>query len=217
MLLPFTLVVMAIVAWASFREGISTSVCTLLNVVLAGLVAFNFWEPIANLLDPALGGYEDIIVLIALFSLTLVVLRVATNNLANAQVQFPPQIQGIGGGVIGLFTGYLASGFLVCALQTLPWDERFLGFDPRSPSEETLRRVLPPDRIWLALMRHAGAVPFTFRTRNPNEDSPYDRYITFDGDGTFELRYLRYRRYSDTRRAILYQGEMEVELDKAPP
>ena len=31
----------------------------------------------------------------------------------------------------------------------------------------------------------------------------------FDPDGTFELRYARYRRYDDNRDAMPYKGEFE--------
>ena len=215
MLVTLTLIVMAIVAYSQFREGVFTAMTSLINVILAGLVAFNFWEPLANLLDPQLGGYEDIVVLTAIFCLTLVVLRLITNNLCNMQVQFSPLYQQIGGGVIGALTGYLLSGFLVCALETMPWHENFMDFEPRvSPEVSSMRRLFPPDRVWLALMRHAGAYGFSRHPEREDQASLYDRYITFDREGTFELRYLRFRRFGDTRPTQPYQGEFERELHK---
>ena len=44
---------MGIVAYAFWREGPLTAFAMCVNVLLAGLLAFNFWEPIADLLDPA--------------------------------------------------------------------------------------------------------------------------------------------------------------------
>jgi hypothetical protein len=221
MLLGFlTIVIMLAVAYAYLREGVFTAFVMCCNVFLAGLVAFNFWEPLANQLDPALAGYEDILCLILLFSLTLGLLRAVTNSLSRTQIDFPPAVQRGGGAIFGLAAGYLVSAFLVCVLETLPWHENFMFFEWQydSGQESPLRAVLPPDRLWLATMHRAGAYAFS-----NNEDgkpgassSLYDRYKTFDKYGTFSLRYARYRRYGDNRDAATYQGEFDREIHRRP-
>src|SRR5437588_406690 len=156
MLVFLTLVIMVGVAYAFLREGVLTAATMACNVFLAGLVAFAFWEPIAAELDPVLKGtflrgYEDSFTLVLLFCATLAALRWVCNNLANSQPNYPPLLQQVGAAVFGLVTGYLVAGFLVCVLQTLPWHERFMGFKPEV-EDAKLRRVLPPDRVWLAMM-----------------------------------------------------------------
>jgi hypothetical protein len=218
MILGFlTIVIMVAVAYAYLREGLITAVAMFFNVFLAGLVAVNFWEPLADLLDPVLGGYEDILCLMGLFCLTLGMLRAATNSLSSTQVDFPQALQRGGGVVFGLATGYLVSGFLVCALQTLPWHEEFMGFAWRyKPDENPLRSYLPPDRLWLATMRRAGAYAFSNAEDQRGAGSSfYERYKTFDKYGTFNLRYARYRRYSD-RDPYPYQGELDREIYRRP-
>ncbi len=192
-----TVLIMGGVTYAFWREGLLTALTTACNIFLAGLVAFGFWEPIAAQLGPALAdtflhGYEDAICLVTLFALTLGLLRYLTNNLANAHLEYHPLLRQGGTLVFGLLTGYLASGFLLCVLQTLPWQVNFLQFDYRvekNAGGAKTPRVLPPDHVWLALMR--GAMP------------------GFDPDATFELRYARYRRYDENREALPYQGEFE--------
>ena len=224
MLLGFiSVVIMLIVAYAYFREGLFTACTMAINVLLAGLVAFNFWEPLAALLDPMLAGsfvhgYEDAVCLILLFSLTLGFLRVITNNLASSRVDFPDWLQSAGGILFGLFTGYLASGFLLCTLQTLPWHENFMLFEPKFETgpEHLLRHVLPPDRVWLGLMHRAGAYAFS-NGEDPKAEpssSDYDRSRTFDKYGSFEYRYARYRRYGDNREPMPYLGEFDQELSR---
>jgi hypothetical protein len=226
MLLGFisVLIVLA-VGYAFLREGVFNAFVMLCNVMIAGLVAFNFWEPIADLLDPLLSGiflhgYEDAIVLVGLFCLTLGLLRVATNSLAPTEMQYHEILYRGGGFVLGMLTGYLTAGFLVCMMQTLPWHENFMGFDYKIDSNQAsagIRRVLPPDRVWLGLMYRAGAYPFA---NNPDPylesepQTPFERYLTFDKFGTFELRYARHRRYGDNREPLPYLGDFNPEISR---
>lgn len=192
MLEVFTLFIVGAVAYASIREGVLTAITTLVNVLLAGLVAYNFWEPIASELEKIfkgtfLIGFEDALVLFFLFGGTLALLRALTNNLANNEVELPAVVQQVGSGLIAAVTGYFLAGFLICTYQTLPWDEKFLGFDSTADANTPpLRRVLPPDRVWLALMYHASVNPLS-----------QERSSAFDPEGSFELRYAKLRRYKD--------------------
>src|SRR5262245_58566687 len=162
MLIVCTLAIMLAVAYLHAREGLFTAVTMLVNVLAAGMVAFNFWEPLASLFGSgALKPYADILCLTFLFCVTLVVLRTITNNLNDTQIEFPPVPQVLGGGVVGLLTGYLLSGFLICALETLPWGQHFLDFEPRSENASGLRSVMPPDRVWLAMMHRASTSSFS--------------------------------------------------------
>jgi hypothetical protein len=206
-----TILIMLILAYIYLVDGLATAFTMFCNVFLAGLIAFNFWEPLADLLEPAFArsffaGYEDALCLVILFSLTLGLLRLVTNSLSFAAIYFHPLLQNIGGAFSGLATGYLISGFLICVFQTLPWHERFMGFQPEcDPKEPGLRQVLPPDRVWLALMHRAGLGPFAWG------DKP-----TFDPEATFELRYARFRRYGDSRAPLPYHGEFDKELRRSP-
>ena len=228
MLLGFlTVVIMGVVAYAYWREGLLTACTMFLNVFLAGMVAFNFWEPIADVLDPMfatnfLHGWEDFICLAMLFCFTLGILRLTTNNLARSDLEYPPGLLRGGGVFFGLATGYLVSGFLVCVFQTVPWHQNFMGFDPdydpKAPAR-VIRAVLPPDRVWLAMMQSAGANSFSnwFTSPDPEVKEPqtrYDRAITFDKYSTFELRYKRYRRYSDQGDPLPDRGEFDRQVHR---
>jgi len=193
MLYLFTLGIMGAVAYASLREGLLTSLSNLVNVVLAGLVAFNFFEPLSGELEKMVQGtfmenFEDGLALLILFAPILGLLRVLANNLANTDLELPALLQQIGSILVSLVTGYLAAGFLICAFQTLPLSENFLGFEyMNDAATPAYRRVMPPDRVWLSMMHHLGQGPLS------QEDSK-----TFDPEGTFELRYGRLRRGKTT-------------------
>lgn len=202
MLAFFTIVIMLIVAYAFYLQGVLTAFCMLVNVFLAGLAAFNLWEPIAAEMEAVfagsfLHGFEDWICLIGLFSLVLGLLRLATNSIASTELEIQPLFQQGGAVVCGLLTGYLVAGFLACVLQTLPWQENFMTFDARvAETGGGARRFLPGDRVWLALMRRASVGPLA-----PGGERG------FDPEGSFTQRYLRHRRYSETRDPLPYGGD----------
>jgi hypothetical protein len=214
--------VIAGVAFAQYRNGLFTATVMMLEVLIAGIIAFNFWEPVALVIEPylaefnQLAGFEDAIALTAIFCLTLLGLRSLTNRINKAMIDFPPVVQQIGGPAMGLITGYLVAGFLVCMLETMPLEVKFLGFESRKTDEPGFRSFFPPDRVWLALMRHAGAYAFSWNdSPTPNAESTYDRSETFDRTGTFELRYLRYRRLGPNSQPMLkYDGELDDFMPK---
>src|SRR5262245_33561588 len=99
-----TILIMLGVAYSFWREGIFTAFIMLCNVFLAGLVAFGYWEPLANQLEPMLSGgpvqgLEDSLCLVLLFSITLGILRIVTNAIAYTDMKFQGGLLRIGGAV----------------------------------------------------------------------------------------------------------------------
>lgn len=218
----FTILIMLAVGYAYLREGLLTAFTMSCNVLLSGVIAFNFFEPLASMFEGPLSGmflqgYEDFFSLIILFCISLGLLRTICNVLSPSVMNFPLAVQRPGGFLVGLLAGYLVSGFLVCALQTLPWHENFMGFDYSSSPDGGARKILPPDRVWLAMMSRAGAYTFANEEDERGKESgttPYDRYKTFDRDATFEIRYGRYRRYDDKFQTQSYGGEFDQEVHR---
>jgi uncharacterized membrane protein required for colicin V production len=218
MLIFLTILMILIVVYSLWGEGVVTAFTMAVNIFLAGLLAFNFFEPVADYLEPMvrdtfLEGYEDFLVLLIVFCTVLGVLRLISNSIVNTQIDQYPMLQQVGTLFFAALAGYLLAGFEVCMLQTLPWDEKFMSFEaklePESKSQPG-RHFLPPDRVWLALMNRAGRMTFSETPEEtPGSDTPV--YPTFDQNGTFEIRYARHRRYSDTRPDPMpYQGVPSV-------
>ncbi len=216
-----TVVLMLAVAYAQLREGILTSFVMFINVLIASVVACNFFEPCADAMaDMTTGsfmqGVEDFVILVALFALTLAGLRWLTNNLATTEIEYNATLLRGGAIFFGLVTGYVLSGFFVVALQTLPLHENFMGFEAEITTDpsyaylhrtgaaagktagqkstgEGLRRFLPPDRIWLAMMQSDSYGSLGRFTKK-------DEKKGFDPNCNFQLRYERYRRYGTAAR-----------------
>jgi hypothetical protein len=194
-----TLLFMLFVLYAYLNEDLVTSFSMLCNMFLAGLVTFNFFEPLADLLDPmvhdsVLEGWEDAFCMMAIFIPTFGIFRMITNGLTPIRIEFPTWFQLTGTLFCGCLTTYLAVGLLVCMYQTLPWHENFMYFqagnDPNSATA-SLRRYFPPERLWLALMHRAGAYGLSNSGTTTADADTFDKYATF------ELRYARYRRYPE--------------------
>lgn len=192
-----TLAIMAISAYAFWREGPLTAFAMTCNVLAAGLVTYNFFEPVADLLEPsfqgtALAGTEDAIAMMVVFCPVLMLLRWATNTLASTHMEYPPALYRGGAVLFGLVTGYFVAGFLVCLLMTLPIQRDFLGYEPYLPrSSSPLRRFFPPDLVWLAAMHRLSGGVLT-----AGEDEGGRKHL-FDPNGNFVWRYGRYRRLDD--------------------
>lgn len=221
MILFFSIAVILAIAYAHHREGLFTAITMLVNVFLAGALTFAFFEPLAGALEPIfqggiLQGTEDFLMMTLLFCMFIALLRWATHSLSFSDFYLEPNLNRFGGALVGMLTGYLLAGFLVCMMETLPFHENFMGFEVRKADEGKLRTYLPPDRAWLAVMRYAGANALCWQVNpaHPDAESNADRYKTFDPNGTYEIRYARYRRYADTREAMPYQGEFEKELGR---
>ena len=101
-----------------------------------------------------------------------------------------------------MLVGYLTSGFLICVFQTMPWHQNFLGFDYEyhSGSEGTLRRFLPPDRVWLALMHRSGAYMLSNQEderRGKESASLMERLQDLRSGRHLRAKLWRYRRTND--------------------
>ncbi len=108
--------------WFGFKEGFFSGVVHLVCVIVAGALAFAFWEPLAH----ALLGISSLrewawgLSLLGLFSLLLLGLRVATNLLIPDRQNYPHALDVAGGVVMGLATGILTTGIGLIGIGFLP-------------------------------------------------------------------------------------------------
>jgi hypothetical protein len=195
------------VGYASIMEGLFTAFMMCVNVIVSSILTCTLWEPLANEMEPGLAGtffagYEDMMAMILVFAVSLALLRTISNNLVNTQLEYDETLQRGGAAIFGMISGYLTAGFFVCALQTLPWDQNFLGFEAKYEREQSfIRSYLPPDRLWLALMHYGSDNGFA----NSEDEG-------FDEGGTFELRYARHRRHANGQQPVPYRGEFDADL-----
>jgi hypothetical protein len=213
----FTVIIMGICAYAFWREGPLTAFACCVNVLVSGMLAFNFFEPIADLIEPLfkdsfLEGIEDALAMMLVFLPALALFRWLTNSLASTHMEYPPVLYRGGALLFGLVAGYLLSGFLACMMQTLPLQRDFLGFEPYEAgvSKSPVRKFLPPDVVWLAMMYRMSGTNFA-------GIGDVGAETRFDRGANFELRYARYRRWHDkpetlpdqVGKPLIWHGELD--------
>lgn len=157
------LVIFAACVGVLYPEGLWSNAIRLVNVVTAGLVAMNYFEPLARWIETwgdwfaSATYFWDFISLWALFGVSMIVMRVATDSISRVKVRFLKVVDRTGSALFAALVGWVMVCFVMATLHTAPLAARFLfgGFDP---SRRML--VVGPDRQWLGFVQHASKGPF---------------------------------------------------------
>ncbi|RMG38224.1 MAG: CvpA family protein [Planctomycetota bacterium] len=196
------LLVLVVVTWSVASEGPLGAGLDCLCVILAGLLAMNFFEPLAefctNNIAASRGWAErwDPICLIGLFAFFVWALRSATVYLTPEFVYMRSAVFELGRWTAALLTGYVTMAFLLTAYHTAPLPEGFLGFVPQRANFFDLAA---PDRQWLGFVHYVTekslnqSPPRIFdgpRVRLGDPQRPYPNEIW----PSFPIRYAARRR-----------------------
>ncbi len=191
-LLPLLLALILFVAVAMlYAEGMWSNAIRLINVVTAALLATNFYEPIARLLDswaPKLTYVWDFLALWGLFALLMLMLRALTDQVSRVKVRFPERVDQVGSTFFALWVGWVVICFTLMTLHTAPLARNFLfgGFQP----EQRMVFGLEPDRQWLGFMQKMSLG--TFCRSATREEWRKQEYV-FDPHGEFLPKYTARR------------------------
>jgi hypothetical protein len=127
-------------------EGMWSNAIRFINVVFAALLATNFWEPAAKLLEGAMKGgsyWWDFVSLWVLFALFVTILQTVTNKVSRVKVRFLAIVNKVGGIVLAFVTAAVLVCFANFTIHTAPLAEKACqgGF----PSQSSIS----PDRQWV--------------------------------------------------------------------
>lgn len=159
----FDLGLVAIIAgltYALTSEGLWGAALMFFNVLFAGMIAFNFYEPLAVLLDKTgiNWGFSDTLCFLALFCVALVLLRLTTETLAPAMVRFPTPVYHAGRFLFGVAGAMLTVAILLIGAECAPVHKKL--FKAYEYSNK------PPfglglDHQWLGFFQHQTGGPFS--------------------------------------------------------
>src|SRR3954447_23454745 len=115
--------------YALSSEGAWGAILMFFDVMFAGLIAFNFYEPLAALLAEkasGMAGWADMLCLFGIFMVSVVILRIITDMIAPAMIRLPTPVYHIGRLLFGFGTAAMTTGILLCVLYTAPVHRRVL-------------------------------------------------------------------------------------------
>jgi len=144
------LVIVGLIAgllWALTSEGAWGAALMFFNVLFGAIIALNFYEPLAGLIDSTgiPWGFSDTFSLLSLFIVSTLLLRMGTETLAPAMVRFPSPVYHLGRLVFGLAGAVVTVAFLLVALQTAPIHKKIFGvldYESKAPFGFALDRKL---------------------------------------------------------------------------
>ena len=169
------LVVLVVVAAASFRGGLLQAIMMYFNVLLAASFATAWYETLTAYLERYLAPYTyflDVISLWICFAVILIVLVTVTSQLFKTRVNkvlFVPPVELAGRILVGLMTGWVVVEFTALSLHTAPLRNDIVPMPPNG----SMLFGLKPDRCWLWWVRGSsrnGPFGVTESAFDPAED-----------------------------------------------
>jgi hypothetical protein len=103
-------------------EGLWGAALMFFNVLFGAMIALNFYEPLARLIDSTglNWGFSETLCMLLLFSASVMFLRMTVETLAPAQVRFPAPIYQIGRLVFGLGGATITLAIIILAFHCAP-------------------------------------------------------------------------------------------------
>lgn len=169
------LAVIAAVTWCVASDGPWGAAITFVSVILSGLLAMNFFEPVAQFLATSvMNSYEwqhrwDVIVLVGLFAAAVTLLRMLGETLLPTYAEVENLLYEFARWGLGLATGYVVAAILLTALHTAPLPREFMGF---TPERNNLFDFAAPDRQWLGFTQYVSEK--SLRTSTPMGTPVFD-------------------------------------------
>ncbi len=150
------LVVIGLVTWCVASEGVWGAALVFLCTLLSGLLAMNFFEPLAVLLGSYLPAtykdHADSVALVGLFAGFVFALRMSTEQIAPVFITLPDMAESIGRWAFAAATGLLTAAILLTAVHTAVIPREYLGFKAEGPTFFGLNL----DRRWLGFTQYVS-------------------------------------------------------------
>jgi hypothetical protein len=165
MLFNFLLfLIMFIVVAMMWQEGLWSNALTFVNVVLAALLATNYFEPAADFFEEQAPSYTylwDFIAIWLLFFVIYLILRAVTDAISRHRVRFKMPVEVAGRIGFAVLTAATIIGFFSMSLHTAPLPRTAVkgGFQKEPMSGNFLG--LAPGRKWLAFVQSRSRGPLS--------------------------------------------------------
>lgn len=218
------ILIFAGVTWAVAGEGPWGSILVFFSALLSGLLAMNIFEPVAEMLQGVLSGYEwqhrvDIIALLGVFLIGVWGLREVTDRIMPTSLDVSGLVYE-SRWLFGAATGYLVMAILLTALHTAPLSREFIGF---RPERNNLFDALAPDRQWLGFTQYVSEHVMRSGSNGPIFDgATFDRILDDPSTrqiwSSFPIRYAQRREsYANSTGSYGVPPQSSAPPSSAPP
>ncbi|WP_437229714.1 CvpA family protein [Planctomicrobium sp. SH661] len=169
------LAIFGVVVWMVGSDGPWSAAIGFVSVLLSGLVAMNYFEPLANFLQSTVAGsYDwqhriDIICLLGLFAGGIFALRALGEVLLPTYAELHGLVYQAAQWGFAALAGYVVMAVICTSLHVAPLPREFLGFAP----ERGNLLGTAPDRQWLALTQYVSEKSMR-RTRGDGRPNIFD-------------------------------------------
>jgi hypothetical protein len=184
--------------YALASEGLWGAALMFFNVLFGGLIAFNFYEPLAKLLAdnvPLLSGFADAFCLFTLFIVSTFLLRLTTETLGPAMVRFPTPLYHLGRWVFAFGCSVITVAICVLGFDTAPVHKKvFTVYDYKT----MVPFGMGIERHWLAFFQYTTGQVFVTHVRGTWD--PFGQYKdanVFDPRAEWLLNHQEARPYGE--------------------
>jgi hypothetical protein len=191
MIFLFLLLILAGTAAGVWFQGLWSGVVTLVNMLLAMIIATSFYEPAVAAIESigAAKSYTyllDFLVLWLLFGFTFAVLRAIADSLSKKIVSFEMPVEMVGRSILALWCGWTMVCFVAFSLHMAPLNSVNPLGAFSTPTAKTMGPV-SPDRLWIGFMHSRSKGALGGNVFDANYDFPiryHDRRAKFSAEGT---------------------------------
>jgi uncharacterized membrane protein required for colicin V production len=188
------------ITYALMSEGLWGSALMFFNVLFAALIAFNFYEPLAQLIvdnagpESFISSFADSLCMMVLFVVSLLLLRLATETLSPSMVRFPTPLYHLGRIIFGLGGALVMMAMLLLGYEASPVQKKMLGVMDYKHKPFFSERF---DRDFLAFFQYSTG--YTFARNGAGEPDPAREFpgrpMLFDPRAEWLLIHQHYRPY----------------------
>ena len=148
----FNIGILIFVLGIAYWQGLQGFLSALLHlglVIVAGALAFAFWEPIAmGMLSGMMPRFAWAVGLVMPFVFLLLILRFIMDKVVVGNVDFPQITNLIAGGICGAIAAVLSAGIFMISVSYLPAGPEIIGYRPYSIEPGT-GAVMRKDTLWI--------------------------------------------------------------------
>lgn len=216
-MMTFFLVLIFLISVAStWWFGLWSNLITLVNLILAGLIATSFYENANYELLARMRSFYYVLPFVTLwllFGLSFMILRGLTDFLSSMRLKFDPITELVGRSLLSLMVALVLISFVSFTLQYAPLRQSLFSDSPIAGAP------LGPDKLWLGFVRGCSNGSLSYTAEETSIFPPYTATRTVNGQTEkFEVRSFDptdsfFQKGSDLRDAISKSATLRVADD----